>query len=191
MITVRETKSTKGKEQSHSGRVLFMCSGYYDYEEGHLPEFPGIENFKGTVVHPQHWSASLDYQGKKVAVIGSGATAVTLVPAMADDAAKVTMIQRSPTYVVSRPGTDKFANLLNKFLPDKLAYRITRWRNIRFQDFVYSRSRTNPGKLKHRILQLVRKDRVKILTLINILHQNTTLGINAFVWCLTQIYLKH
>jgi cation diffusion facilitator CzcD-associated flavoprotein CzcO len=152
------SRSSSGEEYKHSARVLFMCSGYYDYKEGYLPEFSGIENFKGLVIHPQQWPDDLDYKDKKIAVIGSGATAMTIVPAMSCDAAKVTMIQRSPTYVVSRPGGDRFANLLNKYLPEKLAYRITRWRNIRFQDFVYSRSRTKPEKMKESILKLVRKE---------------------------------
>lgn len=149
------SNNKSGEEHRISARVLFMCSGYYNYEAGYLPEFPGIENFKGLVIHPQHWPEGLDYKGKKIAVIGSGATAVTLVPAMAEEAAKVTMIQRSPTYIVSRPGKDKFANFLTRYLPDKLAYRITRWRNIRYQDLVYNRSRTNPARMKQRILAMV------------------------------------
>ncbi|MDP3160806.1 MAG: NAD(P)/FAD-dependent oxidoreductase, partial [Reyranella sp.] len=101
---------------------LWMCSGYYRYEKGYVPEFAGIDGFKGRVVHPQHWPRDLDYAGKKVVVIGSGATAVTVVPAMAETAAHVTMLQRSPTYVVSRPAEDSIANWLRARLPAMLAY---------------------------------------------------------------------
>lgn len=146
-----------GKAVQHSARVLFMCSGYYDYEQGYTPEIPGLVNFSGQLVHPQHWPENLDYRGKKVAVIGSGATAMTLVPAMADRAAKVTMIQRSPTYVVSMPGKDRLANLMNVLLPVNWAYRFTRWRNILFQNYFYRRSRSKPEKVKTYILKQVRK----------------------------------
>ena len=109
---------------------LFMCSGYYKYEEGYTPEFAGRENFAGPIVHPQKWPEDLDYAGKRVVVIGSGATAVTLVPEMAKNAAHVTMLQRSPTYVVSRPAQDPVANKLRRNLPAKLAYHLIRWRNV-------------------------------------------------------------
>src|SRR6185295_4867670 len=98
--------------------------------EGFRPEFPGQDRFTGPIVHPQHWPQDLDYAGKKVVVIGSGATAVTLVPAMATDAAHVTMLQRSPTYVVSRPGEDAIANWLRRNIPLRAAYAITRWKNV-------------------------------------------------------------
>lgn len=135
---------------------LMMCSGYFNYEEPYTPEFPGMENYQGTVVHPQLWPEDLDYTDKKVAVIGSGATAMTLVPAMADKAAAVTMVQRSPTYVVSRPDQDVIANTLRKFLPDSWAYAITRFKNTRMQDWVYKQTRTNPGKVKKQLLDGVR-----------------------------------
>src|SRR5690606_14661130 len=106
---------------------LYMCSGYYDYAAGHAPEFAGAADFAGTIVHPQFWPDTLDYTGKRVVVIGSGATAVTLVPAMAKRAAHVTMLQRSPTYVVARPSEDAIANGLRRILPAKAAYGITRW----------------------------------------------------------------
>ena len=109
---------------------LFMCSGYYSYREGFTPEFRGRERFKGTIVHPQDWPEDLDYAGKRVVVIGSGATAMTLVPAMADDTAHITMVQRSPTYVVSQPATDAIANRLQRFLPAKLAYAVVRRKNV-------------------------------------------------------------
>lgn len=137
---------------------LFMCSGYYNYAKGHSPDFAGIADFKGQVVHPQFWPPNLDYSGKNVVVIGSGATAVTLVPAMADKAAHITMLQRSPTYIVSRPGEDGFANWLRTRLPSKMAYGITRWRNVLIQMFFYRIARKNPDKAKARILDMVREE---------------------------------
>jgi cation diffusion facilitator CzcD-associated flavoprotein CzcO len=109
---------------------LFMCSGYYDYAKGYTPEFPGFERFAGRVVHPQKWTPDIDYDAKKVVVIGSGATAVTLVPEMAKRAAHVTMLQRSPTYVVSAPEQDGFANALRKYVSGRAAYAVTRWKNV-------------------------------------------------------------
>ena len=135
---------------------LFTCSGYYDYAGGYSPDFAGIERFAGRVVHPQAWPPDLDYAGKRVVVIGSGATAVTLVPAMAERAAHVTMLQRSPTYIVSRPAEDQFANRLRRHLPPKLAYGITRWRNVLLTMFFYNMARRKPEKFKKQILGLVR-----------------------------------
>jgi len=152
------TRDQSGKEQQFQTRILFMCSGYYDYDAGYTPDIPGLESFAGTLVHPQHWPDDLDYKDKRVAVIGSGATAVTLVPAMAHEANSVTMVQRSPTYIVSRPGQDRLANLLNKLLPEKWAYGLTRWRNIRFQNFIYKRARKNPEKVKNTLLKMLRKE---------------------------------
>jgi cation diffusion facilitator CzcD-associated flavoprotein CzcO len=103
-----------------------MCSGYYDYAEGYTPEFPGIERFKGTVVHPQKWTGDIDYAGKRVVIIGSGATAVTLVPEMAKKAAHVVMLPRSPTYIISMPEKDVLANALRRWLPARAAYGIAR-----------------------------------------------------------------
>jgi cation diffusion facilitator CzcD-associated flavoprotein CzcO len=107
-----------------------MNAGYYSYKAPYAAELPGIDRFQGTVVHPQFWPEDLDYRGKRVVVIGSGATAMTIVPAMAAEAAHVTMLQRSPTYVVARPDRDKIANRVRQLLPDPLAYRITRRKNI-------------------------------------------------------------
>src|ERR1700722_17443762 len=117
---------------------LHMCAGYYNYAQGYRPDFPGEADFAGRIVHPQFWPADLDYAGKRVVVIGSGATAVILVPKMAKDAAHVTMLQRSPTYVVSRPAEDAFANTLRARLPAKLAYAIVRWRNVLMQLWFYN-----------------------------------------------------
>ncbi len=136
---------------------LFMCSGYYDYAEGHNPEFPGAAAFGGRIVHPQHWPEDLDYAGKRVVVIGSGATAVTLVPAMAEKAAHVVMLQRSPTYVVSRPAEDAFANKMRDYLPGNLAYSLARWRNVLLTMFFYQLARRRPAKVKENLIALARQ----------------------------------
>ncbi len=127
---------------------LFMCSGYYRYDEGYTPEFPGRESFAGQIVHPQHWDESLDYAGKRVVVIGSGATAVTLVPAMARSAAHVTMLQRSPSYIVSLPDEDPIARALRRFLPARLAYPIVRWKNVLLTMASFQLSRRRPRAMK-------------------------------------------
>lgn len=149
--------NANGETEQHHCRLLFMGSGYYDYKAGYTPDIPGLQDFKGQLVHPQLWPTDLDYSRKRVVVIGSGATAVTLVPAMAEQAAHITMLQRSPTYIVSWPSIDWLAKLLNKWLPAPLAYRIVRWRNIRMQNFVYQRSRKKPEKVKAAIVKLLRK----------------------------------
>jgi len=136
---------------------LMMCSGYYDYAQGYTPAFKGIDAYEGQIVHPQFWPEDLDYTDKTVVVIGSGATAMTLVPSMAEHAHSVTMVQRSPTYVVSRPDRDMIANALRKLLPEKWAYAITRFKNITLQGYVYHQSRVNPEKLKARLLNMVRR----------------------------------
>jgi len=136
---------------------LLMCSGYYSYEEPYRPTFEGEEEFEGPMFHPQLWPEDLDYRGRRVVVIGSGATAMTLVPAMADEAEHVTMLQRSPTYVIARPEKDFIANALRKILPDDLAYRITRFKNIELQRRVYRKTRTDPEKVKNFLLRQVRK----------------------------------
>lgn len=133
-------------------RFLFMCAGYYKYEAGYTPEFPGIANFGGRVVHPQKWTDDIDYTGKKVVVIGSGATAVTLVPEMAKTAAHVTMLQRSPTYVVARPDQDAIANWLRARLPAKAAYGITRWKNVLLGMYFYRLCKYRPERVKQLIL---------------------------------------
>ncbi|HEX3809868.1 MAG TPA: NAD(P)/FAD-dependent oxidoreductase [Rhizomicrobium sp.] len=137
---------------------LFMCSGYYSYTGGYTPEFAGSESFAGRIVHPQKWPEDLDYKNKRVVVIGSGATAVTLVPEMAKDAAHVTMLQRSPTYVVSRPAEDKMANWLREKLSPKAAYSIVRWRNVLFGMWFFNLARKKPEKTKKGLIDLVRKE---------------------------------
>jgi len=146
------TQRTDGTHGVFECNYLFMCAGYYSYKSGYLPEFPGREKFRGTIVHPQEWPTDLDYANKRVVVIGSGATAVTIVPAMADTAAHVTMLQRSPTYMVSRPDRDATANFLRKILPEKAAYNITRAKNTWRQQLVYKRTRTNPDQIKMLLL---------------------------------------
>ena len=139
-------------------RFLLMCSGYYDYAHGHDPAFAGIADFRGRVVHPQHWPGDLDYAGKKVVVIGSGATAVTLVPSMATTAAHVTMLQRSPTYVVSRPAEDAVANALRRYLPARLAYGLSRWKNVLLGMVFYQLCKRRPDKARTMILEGVRQE---------------------------------
>jgi cation diffusion facilitator CzcD-associated flavoprotein CzcO len=137
---------------------LFMCSGYYNYAKGHSPEFAGSDDFAGAIVHPQFWPDDLDYAGKRVVVIGSGATAVTLVPEMARRAAHVTMLQRSPTYVVSRPAEDRFANWLRAKLPGKIAYDIVRWRNVLLGIWFFNLARRKPDRVKERLIGMVRDE---------------------------------
>ena len=136
---------------------LYFCTGYYDYENGYTPDFSGMNQFRGRIVHPQKWTDDIDYTGKKVVVIGSGATAVTLVPALARKAAHVTMLQRSPTYVVSRPAEDKIANFLRKYLPSKIAYALSRWKNVLLGMFFYNFSRKRPESMKRLVAKGVKK----------------------------------
>ena len=155
--TVTATLAATGETTTLTCGFLFMCSGYYSYREGHLPTFPGRDRFGGEIVHPQAWPEDLDYAGKRVLVIGSGATAMTLVPAMAERAAHVTMLQRSPTYVVARPSHDLFANRLRRILPEKWAYALTRRKNVFRQGLVYRKTRTDPDKVKRLLLGGVRQ----------------------------------
>ena len=151
------TMQHDGKDLRLSCNFLHMCSGYYDYAAGFTPEFAGRERFAGRIVHPQHWPADLDYRGKRVVVIGSGATAMTLVPTLTRDAGQVTMLQRSPTYVISRPAEDRFANTLKRLLPPMLAYGIIRWRNTFIHQLVFGLARTWPGVVRKYLLARVRE----------------------------------
>jgi monooxygenase len=151
----REARWTVEAERGDTGETvkltcgfLLMCSGYYRYDEGYTPEFPGAERFAGRIVHPQHWSEEIDYAGKRVVVIGSGATAITLVPAMAGDAAHVTMLQRSPSYVVSLPAEDRIANRLRRALPARAAYAIVRWKNVLRTMASFQLARRRPAAMK-------------------------------------------
>lgn len=141
-VTVEHTAT--GATHELTCGFLYSCSGYYRYDEGHLPDFPGRERFRGEVVHPQHWDAGLDWAGKRVVVIGSGATAMTLGPALAAEAAHVTMLQRSPTYVISYPKVDPLARPLLRLLPDRVAHSILRWKNVAFTAGSYGLSRRWP-----------------------------------------------
>lgn len=155
--TVEGTIGADGQPMTIRCNMLLMCSGYYNYDKGYTPEFEGLGDFRGKLVHPQHWPENLDYKGKKVIVIGSGATAVTLVPAMADNGAgHVTMLQRTPTYMVSRPAEDAFALGLRKVLPPKAAYWVTRWRNVLMQQFMFKLLRKNPEKSAERLIGMVK-----------------------------------
>ncbi|MFD1612824.1 flavin-containing monooxygenase [Sphingomonas tabacisoli] len=156
--TIHAERGPEREPVTFSANFLFMCSGYYRYDEGFTPQFEGRESFEGQIIHPQHWPEDLAYKGKRVIVIGSGATAVTLIPEMAKDAAHVTMLQRSPTYMVSRPAEDKVANGLRKVLPSKLAYGLTRWKNVLWGMYFYNKTRTNPQGVNQWVL-----DRVKAL----------------------------
>ena len=156
--TVEAQRADTGATVRFTCNFLLMCAGYYSYREGHTPAFAGIEDFTGLVVHPQCWPEDLDYRGKRVVVIGSGATAMTLVPAMAAATAHTTMLQRSPTYVVSRPDTDVIANALRAVLPERWAYAITRWKNVVLQQLIYRRTRTAPHTVKRKLLDMVRSE---------------------------------
>ncbi len=146
----------EGQEKSLTCNFLMICSGYYNYGRGYTPPISGIENFQGTLVHPQHWPKDLDIDNKKIIVIGSGATAMTIVPNVAQQASKVTMLQRSPTYVVARPDQDAIANFLRKWLPSKLAYSITRLKNTWLQSFMYKRMRSKPEEAKRNLIGMTR-----------------------------------
>jgi cyclohexanone monooxygenase len=150
--TVEAERGADGSRLRLRARFLYVCAGYYSYAEGHRPAFAGEEAFRGRIVHPQFWDESLDYAGKRVVVIGSGATAVTLVPAMARSAAHVTMLQRSPTYIVARPGEDAIARKLRRLLPDGLAYGLTRWKNVLLGMFFYQLARRKPEQTRQRLV---------------------------------------
>ncbi len=139
-------------------KFLYLCTGYYDYEAGYTPDWPNIKEYRGTLVHPQKWPEGLDHAGKRVLVIGSGATAVTLVPAMAETAEHVTMLQRSPTYIVTMPSQDGIANLFRKLFPDRAAYMLSRWKNILRQMLFYEISRKRPEFMKRLIAKGVRAE---------------------------------
>ena len=146
-----------GETEAYTASFLIGCTGYYNYDQGYKPDFPGEADFKGQIVHPQHWPESLDYASKKVVVIGSGATAITLVPTMAEKAGHVTMLQRSPTYLMPLPSTDKMALTLQKALPARAAYRLTRARNISISRFLYQRSRKSPKAMRRLFLSIIKR----------------------------------
>jgi cation diffusion facilitator CzcD-associated flavoprotein CzcO len=137
---------------------LFLCGGYYSYSKPHMPYFKNQDKFEGKIIHPQFWDESLDYKNKKIAVIGSGATAITIVPAIAENAEHVVMIQRSPTYVVSRPSKDAINKFLKKILPTRITYFLIRWKNILFQSFSFFMAKKFPERTKNKILDLAKSE---------------------------------
>jgi cation diffusion facilitator CzcD-associated flavoprotein CzcO len=155
--TVTAERTDTGHTVELTAGFLFMCTGYYHYSEPYTPDFKGTERFKGQVVHPQHWSDDIEYEGKRVVVIGSGATAVTLVPAMAEQAAHVTMLQRSPTYIISLPGEDPVASFVRRVLPAKAAYAVVRWKNVLLTTAFFQLSRRRPRFVKGLLMNAVRK----------------------------------
>jgi cation diffusion facilitator CzcD-associated flavoprotein CzcO len=154
--TVSVERGESNEPVQLSCNFLFMCSGYYRYDQGYTPEFAGMARFKGRIVHPQQWGDDVEYAAKRVLVIGSGATAVTLVPELAKTAAHVTMLQRSPTYVVARPSEDGMANWLRRWLPAKLAYAITRWKRVLLGMYFFNLCKRKPARAKALLLGGVR-----------------------------------
>jgi cation diffusion facilitator CzcD-associated flavoprotein CzcO len=152
-----DVSTPEGKSAQFTCNFLYMCSGYYNYEEGYMPGWPGMERFAGRIVHPQNWPEDLDYAGKRVVVIGSGATAVTLVPALAETAASVTMLQRSPTYIVARPSEDPIAKWLLRKTPAPVAHRLARWKNVLLTLYFYGLARRKPEQTKKMLLGFVRQ----------------------------------
>jgi cation diffusion facilitator CzcD-associated flavoprotein CzcO len=152
-----EIEKTDGSRTHLTANFLYLGAGYYDYDEPYDPGFDFGE-FEGQVIHPQFWPDNLDYKGKQVVVIGSGATAVTIVPAMAQEAGHVTMLQRTPTWMFSRPARDALANFLRKILPEQLAYRITRFKNIWMQDFSFKKARSRPQQVKKALHKRIAKE---------------------------------
>lgn len=152
------TVENDGRQSEMTCSFLFACTGYYNYDQGYSPTFPGSDDFGGTIVHPQHWPEDLDYAGKRVVVIGSGATAITLIPALVNSGAgHVTMLQRSPTYIGSLPGVDPFAEKANRLLPERLAHMANRWKAIAFSTFQYQLSRKAPGYMRKTLMTMAQR----------------------------------
>lgn len=146
-----------GEQEQYSAKFFMCCAGYYNYDKGYRPEFPGEKNFKGQIVHPQHWPEDLDYSGKKVVVIGSGATAVTLIPAMANKVEHITMLQRSPSYIFSLPSVDILTKTLQKTLPAQLAYKINRKRTIGLAHVMFTSCKAQPKLMRRFIISMMRR----------------------------------
>lgn len=155
--TLSAVNEASGETETFTAQFLVGCTGYYNYDQGYQPDFPGMERFQGQCIHPQQWPEDLDYKGKKVVVIGSGATAVTLIPAMADDTAHITMLQRSPSYVFSLPAYDKLSEWLDKVLPSEWVFRMARWRNIKLQRLIYEISKKHPKLMRKFLLANVQR----------------------------------
>lgn len=154
-LTVNDLKT--GNQLNYTCNFLIAASGYYNYDSGYLPKFNGYENFKGDLIHPQHWPKDLNYDGKKVVVIGSGATAITIVPTMAKKTAHITMLQRSPTYIYSVPSVDKLATKLRRFLGEKTAYKIIRYRNVLLQQVIFKLSKKFPSRIQKFLIAKIEK----------------------------------
>jgi cation diffusion facilitator CzcD-associated flavoprotein CzcO len=146
--TVRAERSDTGESVELTCSFVYCCTGYYRYDAGYTPTFPGVERFCGRVVHPQLWPADLDHRGKRVVVVGSGATAITIVPAMAPDAAHVTMVQRSPSYVMSLPTSDPLGDRFRRWLPRRLALQLIRWKNVLLATLIFQLSRRAPRLMR-------------------------------------------
>ena len=155
---VTAERGDTGEQITVSCKFIFSCSGYYDYESGYTPDFEGVDQFQGQLFHAQHWPEALDYAGKRVVVVGSGATAVTLVPTMSHHTSHLVMLQRSPTYIATVPQEDPTARLLRKFLPISWAFRLTRWKKVLFQIYLYRLSRRRPKGLRRFLLDQVREE---------------------------------
>ncbi|HET8849971.1 MAG TPA: NAD(P)/FAD-dependent oxidoreductase, partial [Marinobacter sp.] len=155
--TLTAENEQTGERETYTANFLIGCTGYYNYDQGYTPDFPGEADFRGQMVHPQHWPENLDYAGRNVVVIGSGATAITLVPTLAEKAAHVTMLQRSPSYLMPLPSTDKVTLVLQKILPEKTAYRLTRARNIAISRLLYRGSRKWPTFMRKLFLGIIKR----------------------------------
>lgn len=149
-LTVRRRRASDAQAESTTVRCrfLYLCTGYYSYSEAHRPDFEGASSFKGRIIHPQFWSQDYDYSGQRVVVVGSGATAVTLVPAMAERAAHVTMLQRSPTYIMNLPNRSGLFKTAQRLLPKAWAYRLARWQNLLVKLLFYWIARSFPGRVR-------------------------------------------
>ncbi|WP_233560096.1 flavin-containing monooxygenase [Oleomonas cavernae] len=184
--TLRARKTGTGEVVAIESRFVICCAGYYRYDQGFTPEFPGRESFRGQVIHPQAWPENLEYSGKRVVVIGSGATAVTLVPSLAEKAGHVTMLQRSPSYVASMPKAGTIANRLRKYLPEKAVYALTRVAHIGLAMAFYSYTRARPEAARRFLLKQVQK---QVGTDFDMKHftPDITRGTNGFALCRTGI----
>ena len=157
-VTRSDTQSDNEEPLIIRCRFILSCTGYYDYEQGYTPEFAGVDDFQGEIVHPQFWPEQLDYKDKRVVVIGSGATAVTLIPSMANDTASLVMLQRSPTYIANVPAEDPWLKPLSKFMPSSWVFRSIRWKKVLLQQYIYRMSRKKPAGLRRYLLNEVRKE---------------------------------
>jgi monooxygenase len=155
--TVKGKNNESNEVIQLSCNFLISCTGYYDYDEGYTPDFKGLENYKGQFVHPQKWTNDIEYENKEVIIIGSGATAVTLLPTMAEKTKHITMLQRSPTYMMSLPEHDKFSKVVKRWLPSKIAHFLARWKHVLGQIYFYKISKKKPKEVRYFIKKEIRK----------------------------------